>query len=111
MLGFIRIAGLVIMMIVGICVGVNMAEKNIHQLQGIEGAPQSIQITPRNGKLEITMMGKSVVETSIDEQKITEVTAQAQQEVGRIMTIGNWIGSGMRDMTRTVIDWFTNWLR
>lgn len=111
MLGFVRIVGLVIMMIVGICVGVNMAEKNIHQLQGTEGAPQSIQITPRNGKLEITMMGQSVVEAPIDEQKITEVTEQAQQGVGRIVTVGNWIGSGIKDVTRAVIDWVTNWLK
>lgn len=112
---FIRVAGLVIMLILGIFLGIDFAEKNIQQVQGTEGAPRSIQIVPRNGKLEISVLGQSLETINpiehIDERKVAAVTEQAQEGVDHIVTLGNRIGSSLKNMTRTVIDALTSWLQ
>ena len=114
---FIRIASMFVIMILGIFLGIDFAEKNIQKLQGTEGAPRSIQITPRDGKLEISVMGRSVETTNpienldienFDKESVEETT---NQELDRLINAGNTIGNSLKEVTRTVVDFLTNWLR
>lgn len=102
------------MLLLGIFVGINTAEKNMQQMQGTEGAPRAIQITPHDGKVEITVLGE-VVETkrpvvNIDTENIQIVKEEVRQGTNYLAIWSNMIGSGMRNITRQWVEWLFGWI-
>ncbi len=110
MRSIIQISALILMFVLGVFLGVDSAEDNIHKMQGTEGATRAIQITPQDGKIEISVLGQ-VVKTEnpvkeIDQKKIVEVTEKVKSESNRLAVIGNEVGSGIQDMARGIVDCF-----
>ncbi|MBA4493121.1 DUF3679 domain-containing protein [Paenactinomyces guangxiensis] len=109
----IQIIGLACMFILGIFLGIDSAEKNMHKMQGTEGGPRAIQITPQDGKIEIAVLGQ-VVETKNPvkqaEEKVEEVSGKAEAKSNRLAAIGNEVGTGMREITRKVVELLFSWV-
>ncbi|TCS94780.1 DUF3679 domain-containing protein [Hazenella coriacea] len=114
----IQLLGLGIMLIIGIFLGIDTAEKNIQKLEGVEGSPRAIQITPQqNGKIEISVMGQ-VVETknpveNLDDQKIKEASQKVkgtiQNETSQLALVGNHAGTAIRQITRKLVESIFSW--
>lgn len=102
------------MLLLGIFLGINTAEKNMHQMQGTEGAPRAIQITPQDGKIEITVLGE-VVETkhpvvNVNSPEIQLVKEEVKQGTNYLAIWSNSIGSGIRNITRQWAEWLFGWM-
>lgn len=110
MRSIIQISALVLMFVMGVFLGVNSAEDNIQKMQGTQGATRAIQITPQDGKIEISVLGQVVKAENpvkeIDQKKIEEVTEKVKKESNKLATIGNEVGSGIQDMARGIVDCF-----
>ncbi len=53
---WVQIIGLLAMLVFGIFIGMDVAERNMQKMQGIEGCARAIQITPQEGKIEISRL-------------------------------------------------------
>lgn len=112
----IRTLVLLSMLVIGIYIGIHMAEKNMQQMQGTEGAPRAIQITPqKDGKIEISVLGQ-VVETKnptekMDQQKVAQLKDQMTEETDRLSELGNFIGHELREKARGLLGWMFSWVR
>ncbi|SEN03849.1 DUF3679 domain-containing protein [Lihuaxuella thermophila] len=109
----VQIISLVGMLILGIFLGIDSAEKNIQKIQGTEGAPRAIQISPQNGKIEIAVLGE-VVETSnpvekMDRYEVAGVARQVEKESNRLAAIGNQMGTEIREATRKIAEFLFSW--
>lgn len=110
----LRMFGFVLVLIMGIYIGIHMAEKNMHQLQGTEGAPKAIQITPgKDGKIEISVLGQ-VVETKKPGEKYQKQVLQLKnhvaEETNQWSDLGNYIGSEVRETARGLLGWMFAWM-
>lgn len=111
----VQIMGLVGMLILGIFLGIDGAEKNIQKMQGTEGAPRAIQIIPQDdGRIEISVLGQ-VVETKnpveqVDKEKVEIVTQTVKEETNHLATMGNQVGQGMREVTRKIVEIIFSWV-
>ncbi|SFJ09608.1 Protein of unknown function [Thermoflavimicrobium dichotomicum] len=106
---------LIVVFILGIAFGINVAEKNMQKIQGIEGAPKAIQVTPVNGKVEIAVLGE-VVQTEnpikqVNQEKVAEVKKVVEAKSSWLSQVGNTIGSGLRIMMRSLFDFVFGWFR
>jgi hypothetical protein len=114
MRGMVQLLTLTLMLVIGIFVGIDTAEKNIQKMQGIEGAPQAIQVTPVNGKVEITVLGHNIQTqnplSNVDGKKIEQVKETVQQGGSFLSEVGNWIGTGIRDSTRKMLEAVFGWI-
>jgi hypothetical protein len=111
----VQIISLIAMLILGIFLGINSAEKNIQKIQGTEGAPRAIQISPQNGKIEIAVLGE-VVETKnpvqeMGQYQVTGVAQRVKKESNRLAAIGNQVGTEMREATRKIAEFLFNWAK
>lgn len=114
----IQLIGLGVMLIIGIFLGIDTAEKNIQKMEGVEGASRAIQITPQqNGKIEIAVMGQ-VVETkspveNLDDPKIKEASEKVKgtirNETSQLAMVGNQAGTVIREMTQKLIESIFSW--
>lgn len=114
----IQLIGLGIMLIIGIFLGIDTAEKNIQKLEGVEGSPRAIQIIPQeNGKIEIAVMGQ-VVETKnpvekLDDSKLKETSQKMkgtiQNETSQLAMVGNQIGTVIREITQKLVESIFSW--
>jgi hypothetical protein len=102
---------LIIMLMVGIGIGISHAEKNMQAMQGTEGAPRAIQITPTaQGRIEIAVLGQTV-ETEHPASVATQekVVAQVRQGTNLMAAMGNEVGAGIRQFTRELAAWMFRW--
>lgn len=110
----LRISGFVIALMMGIYIGIHMAEKNMHHMQGTEGAPKAIQITPgKDGKIEISVLGQ-VVETKKPgekyQQQVIELKNQVTEGTNQWSDLGNYIGHEVRETARGLLGWMFAWI-
>jgi hypothetical protein len=121
----VQIIGLVSMLILGIFLGIDSAEKNMQKMQGIEGVSRAFQITPVDGKIEISVLGQTVetknLVPNIVQEPVREVkeTIQpesvqpepGQPESGRLATFNNGVGVHFRDTMRKVAEILLSWAK
>ncbi|MFC7440645.1 DUF3679 domain-containing protein [Laceyella putida] len=105
---------LVIMLMVGIGIGINQAEKNMQMMQGADGAPRAIQITPtEQGRIEIAVLGQTVKTQSpasvVNQEKVDKVATQVKQGTNIMAVMGNEMGEGIRQITRELAEWVFRW--
>ncbi len=96
--------------IFGIFLGIDTAEKNMQKMQGSEGAPRALQITPENGRLEISVLGHVYEsENPLPKEKVTKKMEQTNfveksQEENLLSRIGNGVGQGLEQGTRKALE-------
>lgn len=105
---------LVIVLMVGIGIGINQAEKNMQMMQGTEGAPRAIQIMPtEQGHIEIAVLGQTVKAQhpalQAGQEKVNRVATQVRQGTNLIAVTGNEVGEGIRQVTRELAEWMFRW--
>jgi hypothetical protein len=99
---------LLVIFIFGVVIGMNVAEQNLHKMQGIEGAPKAIQVTPVDGKVEIAVLGETI-KTENPIQKL-EKPNQGKKDPTQVDSkswlteAGSTIGNSLRIITRTILD-------
>jgi hypothetical protein len=98
------------MLVMGIVIGIDVAEKNIQRIQGVEGAPRAIQVTPVNGKVEIAVLGQVIQTTNpiekINGKKVGQVTKVVQEQGSLVARVSNEVGDGIRRTTRDLLETF-----
>lgn len=104
-----RIIGLVVILLVGVFIGIDSAENNIQKMQGIEGAPKAIQLTPKADKLQINVLGQVVETKHLDSAKVAEVQHSITHGENILSNIGNAIGSDMRFYSRMMLSSLFSW--
>lgn len=108
-----------VMLCVGVFIGIDSAEKNIQKLQGAEGAPRAIQITPQDGKVEIAVLGQVMkAENPVNrenQQQIVDMKKNMQTHVQNhtnyLAQMGNSMGTGIRETTRSLLDSAFFWMK
>lgn len=110
----LRVFFLLGVLLAGVYIGIHIAEQNIQELQGTEGTTKAIQITPKDGKIEISVLGQ-VVKTKnpveeVDQQKVIEMKDQVTQETDRLSSLGNFLGTEVRQGARELLGWMFSWL-
>lgn len=134
----IQSVSLLVMLILGIFLGIDSAEKNMQKIQGTEGAPRAIQVTPMDGKIQIQVLGKDVISSQnnslfgdqtsttqtipIPESKLTNTITQAPSlpeskidvitsngSSSALAQFGNDLGGGLKTTTRKILDLMFGW--
>lgn len=134
----IQSVSLLVMLILGIFLGIDSAEKNMQKIQGTEGAPRAIQVTPMDGKIQIQVLGKDVISSKSNhlfedktstsqtiqfpESKSSNTVTQAPSlpeskiEVvtsngssSTLAQFGNDLGGGLKSTTRKILDFMFGW--
>lgn len=111
---YLRVLMFGIVLITGIYIGIHMAEGNMQQMQGTEGAPKAIHITPqKDGKIEISILGQ-VVETKkptdVYEKQVNQLKDQMINETNYWSDLGNFIGNQVRESARGLLQWIFAWI-
>ena len=89
------------MLLVGIFLGIDSAERNIQEMEGQQGAPRAIHITPENGRVEIAVLGQVYdaepppvpPEPEQVKEEVQEAAASGKNLLGQV---GNQVGHGIR---------------
>nr|WP_307250961.1 DUF3679 domain-containing protein [Croceifilum oryzae] len=131
----IQSVSLLVMLILGIFLGIDSAEKNMQKIQGTEGAPRAVQVTPTDGKVEIQVLGKDVVlnknDSLFEDPSPSPSTPTPAPESGKpkaqapsspqpkadaaagsgssLAQFGNELGGGLKTTTRKVLDFMFGW--
>ncbi|SDY66224.1 DUF3679 domain-containing protein [Thermoactinomyces sp. DSM 45892] len=134
----IQSVSLLVMLILGIFLGVDSAEKNMQKMQGTEGAPRAVQVTPTDGKVQIQVLGKDVILNKNDslfedpssspsesstptpapesEKPKAQSSSSPQPNADAAMSggsslaqFGNELGGGLKTTTRKVLDFMFGW--
>ncbi|RAL25839.1 DUF3679 domain-containing protein [Thermoflavimicrobium daqui] len=98
--------------ILGVVLGINVAEKNMQKMRGVEGAPRAIQVTPVNGKVEIAVLGEVLQTTNPIKQveskpkKVDTIRQVSTEKQSWLSQIGDGISSGLKVTTRFIMDVF-----
>lgn len=114
-------AALLLVMMFGVFLGIDTAEQNIQKIQGNEGAPQAVHITPENGGVEISVMGhvvetgnpvpqKNIQQPQKNTQQVKQVKRSVEQGGGMLAEVGNEMGNGIRQGARKAIEMIVGWL-
>jgi hypothetical protein len=109
-----QVTVLLLVLMFGVFLGIDTAEQNIQKIQGNEGAPRAVQITPENGRVEISVMGH-VMETENpvskeNIQRVKQVKRSVEQDSGMLAEMGNEMGNGIRQGARKAIEMIVGWL-
>jgi hypothetical protein len=112
---FLQVTALSMMLLVGIFLGIDSAERNIQEMEGSEGAPRAIHITPENGRVEIAVMGQVYdAEPPVDPPESEQVKEEVQQAASTgknlLGQVGNQVGQGIRLGTRKALELVVGWL-
>lgn len=112
----LQVMALMLVLMFGIFLGIDTAETNIQKVQGSEGAPRAVHITPGSeGRVEIAVLGHvydvPVVEKNEKEDKITnDVVPQHLDENSSWLAVaGNQTGGGIRRVSREVLEFLISW--
>jgi hypothetical protein len=104
-----QIISLGVLLLIGILMSIDSAETNIQKMQGIEGAPGAIQLTPRDDKLQINVLGQVVETKHLNSAKVTQVQQSISQGENLLSNFGNTIGSHMRYYSRSMLSSLFSW--
>ncbi|TCP69315.1 uncharacterized protein DUF3679 [Baia soyae] len=133
----IQSVSLLVMLILGIFLGIDSAEKNMQKIQGTEGAPRAVQVTPTDGKVQIQVLGKDVILNKNDSlfedpssspapstptpapesakpkgQTSSPPPSKVNAATGSgsgLAQFGNELGGGLKTTTRKVLDFMFGW--
>ncbi|MBN2908562.1 DUF3679 domain-containing protein [Polycladomyces sp. WAk] len=109
-----QVTALLLVLMFGVFLGIDTAEQNIQKIQGNEGAPRAVHITPENGRVEISVMGHVVeTENPVSEknvQRVKQVKRSVEENSGILAKMGNEMGSGIREGARKAIEVIVGWL-
>lgn len=113
---WVQVIGLFIMLVMGIFVGIDLAERNMHKMQGTEGAARAIQITPKDGKVEISVFGQEIeprkMDIQVPEQNDSAKIKQPPKDGTNYMAlVGNRMGTAIRQFLRKVADLMFVWIQ
>ncbi|MFC4076758.1 DUF3679 domain-containing protein [Salinithrix halophila] len=111
---------LLLTLMLGIVLGIGTAETNIQKIQGSQGAPRAVQISPdEDGQVEIAVLGK-VYETEhpVTVEKVKEKTQKVQEAKKEIEAGSSWLadagnqaGDGVRKAARKMVDTMVGWVQ
>jgi hypothetical protein len=104
-----QIMALCLVLLIGIFVGIDSAEKNIQKMQGIEGAPRAVELSTKGNKLELNVLGQVVQTKPLDTSKVEKVQKSLVHSENVLSNIGNSIGSNMRYYSRMMLDSIFSW--
>jgi len=112
---FLQVTALTMMLLLGVFLGIDSAERNIQKMEGAQGAPRAIHITPGNGRVEITVMGqvydaKTPVDLSEPKRVKEEIQQAATTGKNLLGMVGNQVGQGIRAGTRKALEVVVGWL-
>ncbi len=124
----IQVVALMMVLLFGIFLGIDTAEQNIHRTQGSEGAPRAVHITPREGRVEIAVLGHVyetespvlIQEDQEEEQKDEKSSQESSQgnpaptasdASSWLTTAGNQAGEGIKQATRKAIEQMVGWFQ
>ncbi|MFD1406885.1 DUF3679 domain-containing protein [Kroppenstedtia eburnea] len=118
----IQVLALTMVLMFGIFLGIDTAEQNIHRNQGSEGAPRAVHITPRDGRVEIAVLGhvyqtESPVVIQEEQEPGPQEPSQAEPaptdpgDSGWLTTAGNQAGEGIKQATRKAIEQVVGWFQ
>lgn len=111
----VQVMALMLVLMFGIFLGIDTAERNIQKIQGSEGAPRAVQITPENGKIEIAVLG-NVYETDVSDEVVEEEEEKKegeQEKEGKqvlnhqgswLAKTGNQTGQQVREAARKLLE-------
>ncbi len=105
----VKIIVLVAILLVGIFIGIDSAESNIQKMQGLQGAPKAVQVTPKEDKLQINVLGQVVETKHLDSAKVAHVQQSISNSENILSNIGNSIGSNMRFYSRMMLSSLFSW--
>ncbi|MBA4600776.1 DUF3679 domain-containing protein [Thermoactinomyces mirandus] len=111
---WVQVIALFTMLGLGIFVGIDLAERNMHKMQGTEGAERAIQITPKDGKIEISVFGQVIETRKPDDQALAKnesVTIDQPPKEGTnyLALVGNQLGTAIRQVLRKLADLMFVW--
>lgn len=105
----VQVMTLMLVLMFGIFLGIDTAERNIQKIQGSEGAPRAVQITPENGRVEIAVLGH-VYETDVPEEAVEETKEEVEEVKTVVNQQGSWLaqagnrtGHHVRETARKVV--------
>lgn len=104
-----QVISLLLAVIFGIFLGIDTAERNIQKMQGSEGAPRAVQITPENGRVEIAVLGHVYeAENPMPKEKKKQVKNKVEQQIetgeSLFSRFGNEVGLGLEKGTRKALE-------
>ncbi len=96
----LKLIGLLAILLVGVVLGLQTAERGIYKVDGLpEQKPQSFYITKVDkGEMEIAVMGK-------------QVKANPKQMINYVSEFGLTAGQFVKDGTKKAIDWVAGFLQ
>lgn len=97
----LKFAGMLIILLVGVVLGLQTAERGIYKIDGLpDQKPQSFYITKVDkNEVEIALMGKQVKTTA------------PHQMVNYVSNTGISIGTWVRSAFNNLIDWASRWFQ
>ena len=113
---WVQIIGLLAMLVFGIFIGMDVAERNMQKMQGIEGAPRAIQITPQEGKIEISVFGQTIGSEEASAKAGSENPGKStgremREGTNYLAETGNQVGTMIRELLRELADRLFAWTR
>jgi hypothetical protein len=100
-----------VLLLIGVFVGIDIAESNIQKMQGIEGAAKAIQVSTKPDHLEVNVLGQVVKAHAIDAAKVEKVQQTLNDSENIISNIGNSIGSNLRYYSRMMLGTIFSWVK
>jgi hypothetical protein len=98
----------------GVLLGINTAEKGIHQIEGASSnvTSQALKVTPsKPGEVEVAVLGKKyTAQTPIPDMEKIKSSEIVQGAGNRISRIGNDLGTLLKEGTRSGLEWFFGWI-
>ncbi|WP_229751881.1 DUF3679 domain-containing protein [Marinithermofilum abyssi] len=112
---------LMMVLMFGLFLGIDTAEQNIQKIQGSQGAPRAVQITPENGRVEIAVLGhvyeaenpvkkEEEREPKVKKGESSQVSSRSLEESSWMAQVSNQVGQGLRQGTRKALDEVVGWL-
>jgi hypothetical protein len=112
---------LMMVLMFGLFLGIDTAEQNMQKIQGSQGAPRAVQITPENGRVEISVLGhvyeaenpvnkEEEREPKVKEGDSSQVSSRSLEESSWMAQMSNQVGQGLRQGTRKALDAVVGWL-
>lgn len=107
----LRFLALGALLLIGVFVGIDVAEKNIQKMQGIEGATRAIHVSTKSDHLEVNVLGQVVKANAIDEAKMEKMQQTLDHGENIVSNIGNTIGSNLRYYSRMMLGSIFAWAK
>lgn len=90
----LKLAGLLVILLIGVVLGLQTAERGIARVSGLPEQPQSFYIKKVDqGKVEFAVMGKPVQADN------------PQKVVNYVSNMGATLGAGIKNGAKTFVEW------